>query len=43
VTGIEYALTGAAPAHRIYLRMGLGGIVIKKSPPSAQPPVTPVP
>jgi hypothetical protein len=41
VTGIEYALKAAAPAHRIYLRMGLGGIAIKESPASAQPPATP--
>jgi len=38
VTGIQYGLAGAAPAHRIYLRMGLGGITIKESPASAQPP-----
>ena len=38
LVGIQYALTGTAPAHRIYLRMGLGGITIKESPTAAQPP-----
>jgi hypothetical protein len=36
--GIQNSLTAPAPAHRIYLRTGLGGITIKGSPASAQPP-----
>jgi hypothetical protein len=39
LVGTRYAYAAPAPAHRIYLRMGLGGITIKESPPSAQPPV----
>lgn len=39
LVGTRYAHTTPAPAHRIYLRMGLGGITIKESPSSAQPPV----
>jgi len=38
--GTQYAHPGAAPAHRIFLRMGTGGITIKSSPPSAHPPAT---
>jgi hypothetical protein len=38
--GNEYALTAPAPAHRIYVRMERGGIVIKGSPAAAQPPVS---
>ena len=34
-----YAAAVPAPAHRIYLRMGRGGITIKGSPAEAQPPV----
>lgn len=37
--GIRYAHAASPPAHRIYLRMGLGGITIKESPRSAEPPV----
>jgi hypothetical protein len=39
LTGSRYSQTAAAPAHRIYLRMGRGGIEIKGSPAEAQPPV----
>jgi hypothetical protein len=38
LVGIQNTLTAPAPAHRIYLRMGLGGITIKESPASAQSP-----
>jgi hypothetical protein len=41
LTGIQYAHAGAAGSHRIYLRMGVGGITIKGSPPAAQPPTAP--
>ena len=36
--GIQSTLATPAPAHRIYLRMGVGGITIKGSPAAAQPP-----
>jgi len=36
--GIQNTLAAPAPAHRIYLRMGVGGITIKGSPASAQAP-----
>jgi hypothetical protein len=36
----QYAKTAPAPAQRIYLRIGRGGISIKGSPPEAQPRVS---
>jgi hypothetical protein len=39
--GTQYTQTAPAPAHRIYLRMGRGGISIKGSPAEAQPVGTP--
>lgn len=36
--GVRYADDAPAPAHKIFLRMGVGGITIKSSPPAAQPP-----
>jgi len=36
--GIRYATAPATPAHKIYLRMGIGGITLKGSPAMAQPP-----
>jgi len=35
--GSRYSQTTPAPAHRIYVRMGIGGIEIKGSPAYAQP------
>jgi hypothetical protein len=37
--GSRYAQAAPAPAHRIYLRVGRGGITIKGSPAQAQPHV----
>jgi hypothetical protein len=34
----DFSLKAPAPAHRIYLREGIGGIEIKGSPAEAQPP-----
>jgi hypothetical protein len=39
LTRSDYALQAPAPAHRISVRMGTGGIEIKGSPAEAQPPV----
>jgi hypothetical protein len=39
LAGTSYAHTTTTPAYRIYLRMGLGGITIKQSPRSAEPPL----
>ena len=38
LTGSRYTQTAPAPAHRIFLREGRGGISIKGSPAEAQPP-----
>jgi hypothetical protein len=41
LVGIRYTHAAAGTAHRIYLRMNLGGITIKGSPAAAQPPAAP--
>jgi hypothetical protein len=38
--GSRYSQSAPAPAHRIFVREGIGGIEIKGSPANAQPPVT---